>query len=78
MAVVILRKNENITSALLRFHQQVLREGIFQEIVRHRYFQSKSEIKRLARLQFQRLRRRRKSRNKKKPKTTLSIKNSLF
>ncbi len=78
MAVVILRKNENITSALLRFHQQVLREGIFQEIVRHRYYQSKSEAKRLLRLQYERLRRRRKARRKKKPKTKISLKPSIF
>lgn len=78
MAVVILRKNENITNALLRFHQQVLREGIFQEIIRHRYFQSKGEAKRLIRLQYQRLRRRRKARNKKKPRTVVPLKTSLF
>ena len=78
MAVVILRKNENITNALLRFHQQVLREGVFQEIVKHRYFQSKSEVKRLLRLQYERLRRRRRSRSKKKPKTKVTLKKPIF
>lgn len=78
MAVVILRKGENITSALLRFHQQVLREGIFQEIVKHRYFQSAGEVKRLKKLQFKRLRRRRKSRAKKKPQTRVTLKQKIF
>jgi len=78
MAVVILRKNENITTALLRFHQQVLREGIFQEIVKKRYYQSKSETKRLVKLQFLRIKKRRKRRAKKKPKTQVTLKRPIF
>jgi len=78
MAVVVLRKNENITSALLRFFQQVLREGVVADVSKRRYFVSKSEVKRFARIAWNRLRRRRKRRSKKKPKTRLSLKSKVY
>ena len=74
MAVVVLRKNEGITSALLRFHQQVIREGVIFDILKYRYWMTRQERRRLAKMQYRRIRKRRKRRARKKPPTKVPLK----
>ncbi len=76
MAVVVVHQNEPINAALARFQRQVIKEGIIADVLAHRWYVSKSEVKRVKRLAVARLRKRRRKRQRKKPpvKVTLKVK----
>lgn len=58
MAEVIVRENEPIERALRRFKKKVQREGILQEVRRHRQYLKPSEVRRRERLRSLRRHRR--------------------
>ncbi len=73
MAVVVVHQNEPINSALARFQRQVMKEGIIADVLAHRWYVSKSEVKRIKRLAVERLRRRRRRRRRKKPPVKVKL-----
>jgi len=78
MAVIVVHKNENIDAAIRRFQRQVVKEGIIGDILKKRYFISKSEQRRMKKHELIRASRRKKRRGNKKPRTRLSVKKKLF
>ncbi len=74
MAVVIAHKNESITSLLLRFQQQVLKEGVIKELIEQRYHISRRAKIRKRRVDYYRLLKRAKRRARKKVRIRVSVK----
>ena len=74
MAVVIAHKNEPITSLLLRFQQQVLKEGVIKELIEQRYYISRRAKIRKRRVDYYRLLKRAKRRARKKVRVRVSVK----
>lgn len=78
MAVIVVHKNENIDSVLRRFQRQVVKEGILADILKKKYYVSKSEEKRLKKHELNRSAARKRRRAAGKPRTKLSVKRKLF
>ncbi len=78
MAVVVVHKNESINTALMRFQRQVIKEGIIADVLAHRWYSSKSEVKRYKEMSFRRSRRRRRRRAKKKPAVVVTLKRKVI
>ena len=78
MAVIVVHKNENVDAAIRRFQRQVVKEGIIADILKKRYFISKSEQRRIKKHEIKRAARRKRRRGNKKPRTSLSVKKKLF
>ena len=74
MALVIAHKNESITSLLLRFQQQVIKEGIIKELIEQRYYITKRAKIRKKRMDYYRALKRAKRRSRKKIKTVSRLK----
>ena len=78
MAIVIANKNEPITSLLMRFQQQVIKEGIIKELVEQRYYVSKRAKIRKKRMDYYRALKRSKRRARKKVRTVASYKQKVL
>ncbi len=78
MAMVVAHKNESITSLLMRFQQQVLKEGIVRELIEQRYYVTRRAKIRKRRIDFYRALKRAKRRARKKIRTVTRIKPKIF
>ncbi len=78
MAVVVIHQNESINTALARFQRQVMKEGIISDVLAHRWYISKSEVKRFKRMAIRRLRKRRRRRLRKKPQVKVNLKPKIL